>query len=379
MALFTEYKSIFECFSRMTMQENKPFLVALDYCCNNATPALSAKFFQDAKKEARRMLNELKKQYQNEIAKGTDSRQVFNRLKTQIPAYLFDALKKELHINAPQEAKDTLEMYLKNNIALIPSKDKRPLIAYTKEPAKMITDIKTLTNWKQKGVTEYGFIPAVNNIVIIDLDKGNGHANKTDGIKNFIDLVSNAKLNDKLRGYLSNFPANYPCYTQTQSGGLHLYFKASYITPEIAKRFDNTTLNAKNIELKYNTKVTAAGSVYNGKAYTMHGNLTNRPEMTLDLLDLLTKTPQTAPKKSYKHFERTDGKKWNDTPAGIIDKANELYSGYANHDFIYKTAVLFHNAGYDKATAERYILQTPQHIERENQADTQTAINSIYK
>lgn len=379
MALFTEYKQIFECFTRLTMQEKAGFLPALQYCCNNATPELAAAFEKDAKQEARHLLNELHKQYQSEITNGADRLQVLKRLETQIPAYMFDALQKEMHITAPQEVKDTLEMYLQNKIALIPEKDKRPIIAYTKEPERMITDFQTLQAWKQKGVTEYGFIPSANNLLILDLDKGDTHANKADGVKNFIDLVSNAGLKDRLRGYFSNFPANYPCYTETTSGGLHLYFKASYITPELSRRFDNAALSAKNIEVKYNTKTTAAGSVRNGKAYTIHGNLTNAPEMTFDLLELLIKAQPKPAKTYYRNFEKTNGGKWNESPAGIIDKANELYSGYANHDFIYRAAVLFHNAGYDKATAERYILQTRQHTERANQADTQTAINSIYR
>lgn len=279
---------------------------------------------------------------------------------------------------ANTEPKDTLETYLQNKIALIPSKDKRPIIAYTKEPEKMITDFERLANWKQKGVTEYGFIPSANNLLVLDLDKGDTHANKADGIANFTRLAQSATLNDRLRGYLENFPANFPCYTQTPSGGLHLYFRASYITPELARRLDYGKAS-ENIELKYNTKATAAGSVINGKEYILYGKLENAPKMTLDLLDLLIKPKPKPVKRQYRNFEKSDGKKWNETPEGIIDKATELYSGFMHHDFIYKTAVLFHNAGMDKATAERYIMQTPQHLERNNQADTQTAIDSIYR
>lgn len=276
------------------------------------------------------------------------------------------------------ETTDTLETYLQNNIALIPSKDKRPIIAYTKEPERMITDLNALTAWKQKNVTEYGFIPSANNLLILDLDKGDQHANKADGIANFTRLVQSATLNAKLRGYLENFPANFPCYTQTPSGGIHLYFRASYITPELAKRLDYGKAS-ENIELKYNTKATAAGSVINGKEYILQGQLKNAPKMTLDLLNLLTKPKPQPMKRQYRHFEKSDSRKWNATPEGIINKATELYSGLPNHDFIYKTAVLFHNADMEKATAERYIMQTPQHLQRQNQEDTQTAINSIYR
>lgn len=337
----SDFYEVLERFSIMTIDGGQSDTEALDYCRKHITPELAAEL------EAKIMTTQ------------TDTERTTQREAT-----------------AP---KDTLETYLQNNIALIPSKDKRPIIAYTKEPEKLITDKQSLQDWKQKGVTEYGFIPSKNNLLVLDLDKGENHANKTDGIENFMQTIQGQKLTKKLQGFFSNFPANFPCYTQTPSGGLHLYFKASYITPEIARRFDNAALNAKNIELKYNTKATAAGSVYRGKEYIMHGALEATPEITLDLLDLLTKTPPKAPKRQYRNFERTDGGKWNDTPEGIIDKATELYSGYSSHDFVYKTAVLFHNAGMDKATAERYIMQTPQHLQRTNQSDTQTAINSIYR
>lgn len=329
---FSDFYELLERFSIMTIDGGQSDIEAMNYCREHTTPELAAEL------EARFIKQE----------------------------------------RPHQEATDILESYLQNNIALIPSKDKRPIIAYTKEPEKLITDLQRLADWKQGGVTEYGFIPSRNNLLLLDLDRGDTHANKADGINNFMHLVQSAKLNEKLRGYFENFPENFPCYTQTPSGGIHLYFKASYITPELAKRLDYGKAS-ENIELKYNTKATAAGSVYRGKEYILHGKIENAPKMTLDLLDLLTKPKPKPQKRQYRNFERTDGTKWNDTPEGIIDKATELYSGLPNHDFIYKTAVLFHNAGMEKATAERYILQTPQHLQRQNQADTQTAINSIYK
>ncbi len=330
---YTDFYDLLERFSIMTIDGNVSDNEAMEYCRQHTTPALAAEL------EAR-------------------------------------------FIKRPNmEATDTLESYLQNNIALIPESktEKKPAIAYKEHPENMIKDLQTLNAWKQKGFFAYGFIPSANNLLILDLDRGNTHANQADGIENFTRLVQSATLNGKLKGYFENFPANFPCYTQTPSGGIHLYFKASYITPEIKQSFETARLKGQNIEIKYNDKVTAAGSIRNGNKYTMHGNFEAIPESTFDLLDLLTKEPPKPIKRQYKHYEKTDGEKWNATPEGIIDKANELYSGYANHDFIYKTAVLFHNAGMEKATAERYIMQTPQHLQRQNQADTQTAINSIYK
>lgn len=332
---YNDYYDLLERFSIMTVDGKLSDAEAMDYCRKHTTPELAAEL--EAKIIKRERPN--------------------------------------------MEATDTLETYLQRKIALIPESktEKKPAIAYKEHPENMIKDLRTLNDWKQKGFSAYGFIPSSNNLLILDLDRGDTHANKADGIKNFVALVQSAKLSEKLRGYFENFPANFPCYTQTPSGGIHLYFKASYITPEIKQRFETARLKGQNIEIKYNDKVTAAGSIRNGNKYILHGNFEAIPESTFDLLDLLTKDPPTQTKRQAARPEKREGEKWNATPEGIINKANELYSGYANHDFIYKTAVLFHNAGMEKAIAEMYIMQTPQHLQRQNQADTQTAIDSIYK
>lgn len=372
-------KELFELFQKLTTSDGVDFSSALHKCLSLAKDKATAAGFETwAKHNARTMLDALKEYCKKEIDKGADGVQVLQHLEKQRPpAYLLDALKKELktvlNINAPQESQDTLEMYLQNNIALIPEKDKRPLIAYSKEPEKMITDSKRLEEWKQKGVKEFGFIPSASRFICIDLDKGDSHANKADGVENFKRLIQSAALNEKSKEYFAHFPDCFPCYTQTANGGLHLYFRAHYITSEIKQGLDIAGLKALNIEIKYNDKVTAAGTQRNGKKYILRGNLAQAPEMTFDIIEMLNK-----PRPTHSQHNYTGGKKWNDAPETILAKAQELYSGQSPHDFIYRTAVLFHNAGFDKQTAERYITQTPQAQERKDKSDTQTAINSIY-
>lgn len=321
---YTDFEELTEKFSIMTVDGGQTDKVALEYCRKHTTPELYA---------------QLEEKFTQRKSPG-----------------------------------NSLEEYLHRNIALIPSRDKKPLIAYTKEPEKLITDLQALHDWQGRGISEFGFVPGKNNLFVIDIDRGNTHANKSDGISNFMQLIENAGLGN--RNCFIHFPENFPCYTQTPNGGLHLYFKDSYITHETAGRFDSNILKSKNIEMKYNTKVTAAGSVLNGREYVMRGKLNAVQNITLDILDALIKE---KPKKTqYRHFEKKAGGKWNDTPEGIISKATELYGNEGNHDFIYRTAVLFHNAGMSKDIAESYILRTPQHLQRKDQADTLTAINSIY-
>lgn len=370
-----DIQRIFGEFSRLTGQ-GMSLDEALRRSCDGADRATAEKFSRDCRAT---IAGEVKKLSAMIRTAGGNLREAVDR--QSLPRYIREAVLQDLGlpIEESRATGDPLTAYIEKGIALIPEKDKRPLIAYSQHPEQLITDLKRLDAWKQRGVTEYGFIPSKHRLLVLDLDRGDGHANKADGIANFKQTVQGQKLTKKLQTFFSSFPVNFPCYTETPSGGLHLYFKADYITQEIARLFDNAALNARNIELKYNTKATAAGTVRNGRAYVMHGSLEAAPVATLDLLDLLTKTQPKPQKKPYKPFARPDYRKWNDTPEGIIDKATELYSGYSSHDFVYKTAVLFHNAGMDKATAERYIMQTPQHLQRTDQSDTQTAINSIYR
>ena len=276
----------------------------------------------------------------------------------------------------PQES---IESYLQKGIALIPSKDKKPLIAYSKDESKLIRTLQDLEKWQEKGVIEFGFIPSKAGMIVIDLDKGADHSNKSDGIANFRRLIERNELAEK--EIFKDFPNNYPCYTETANGGLHLYFSVEILNESRLKNFDRPRLESQNIELKYNSKVTAAGSVIDGKKYIMHGNLDNIPPMTFKICDMLAK-PNPKHKTLAKRFDRIDqkqdGVKWNATPQGIIDKSNELYGAYSPHDYVYHAAVLFERAGFSAETAETYILQTPQHQNRKDQNDTITAIQSIY-
>lgn len=330
--------SLFERFAIMTIDGEQSDADALEYCRKHTTPELAAEL--EAIIRPRRSTDE------------------------------------------PRTPEDVLTSYLQKNIELIPSKDKRPLIAYTKEPERLIRTADGLKQWTERGITEYGFIPSKHNLLVIDIDRGQGHANQADGIANIKELIAGAAtIGDKIKRYFDSFPDSFPCYTTTPSGGLHLYFRASYITPELAKRFDNSTLQSKNIELKYNTKTTAAGSETAKGRYIMTGSLERLPEMTLDLLNVLIKAPERPPERQRYPRKTTDSSAaaWNTTPEGIIQKATEKYSGMSNHEFIYKTAILFQRAGMTKAIAEQYIKNTPQHRGRSDKHDTTTAIDSIYR
>lgn len=288
-------------------------------------------------------------------------------------------------------SRDFLTEYIDNGKTLIPcNDDSRPLINIYKDKTQkelglnpdLITSSAQLKTWKAKGVTVFAIVPPAidhkNNLLILDLDKGDAHANSTDGIENFRHLIATTNLNPLLRAYLTDFPVNFPCYVETPHSGIHVYFRADCITDKIKQAFDNSRLNGLNIEIKYSTQCTVAGSIKKGKRYVMRGLLENAPSASLPLLTALAKAkkPQmkyTTPHKTYSH-----GQKWNDTPQKIIDYAESNYAGLGGHDFAWKTAVLYKNAGYDETTALDYIERTNKHQSRKEQYDTKTAVHSIF-
>lgn len=287
-----------------------------------------------------------------------------------------------------KELQDKMQFtqYFQNNIALYPcNQEATPLVKiyddkHTQIEASKVATIDQLQAWKNKGVALFAFYPANNNLLVLDLDNSDTHANKANGIDNFINWLEKININDTLRGYFKEFPKNFPCYVTTPHNGIHLYFNALYVTDDIKRSFDNSVFNGMNIEIKYQTQCTAGDSVRHGKNYILHGEIANAPRCTLDLLNAMTKKIIKAPAKySRQYFTNSDNKSsWNTTPEGIINKAYELYSNETPHQFVYKTAVLFKNAGFTKEDALQYIEQTDTHANRKDKADTETAINSIF-
>lgn len=287
------------------------------------------------------------------------------------------------------------EQYLQNNIALYPcNQEAKPLVKKYNKNHELIKEnqirtIEQLQRWKQKGILVFSFFPADHNLLILDLDNSDAHANKTNGVENFIEFIKPLNLNEPLKSYFTDFPHNFPCYVITPHNGIHLYFKASYVTDAIKQCLNTSVMNARNIEIKYKTQVTAGGSLRNGKEYFLRGRIKDAPCITLTLLDAMMRPTQNVRQETPKrngsnpyNGRRSNTKnyqQWNETPEGVIAKAQELYSCETPHHFVLKTAVLFQKAGFTKSEAETYITQTPQHLRRRNKADTISTINSVFK
>ena len=373
--MITDYAMLCRLFVT-SYNRSSSLITVLKNCVDNTTSILAERLKKDVKNYMEGTCQSLCKLYQD--TKDEDKDYLLQSWASTLPYDLYNLVLQALH--RPENTnnnKDYLMSYIMHNIALIPSKNKKPLVAYSQKPDSLITTASILDTWMSKGVTEFGFIPSKHGLIVIDLDNTDGHANHTDGITNFKMLIHKANLSDRMRAFLTDL-STYPCYTVTPHNGLHLYFRDTYLTDELKQQIDTSRLNGLNIEIKYNTKVTAAGSIINNRSYVMHGNIDNIPNMTLDLLDSLLKD---KPKKTVYTTDTATvrgGSGWNTTPEGIINKAIELYSNESPHYFVQKTAVLFRNAGFNKDIAESYILQTDKHTQRHDQADTLTAIQSIY-
>ncbi|MCQ2387837.1 MAG: bifunctional DNA primase/polymerase [Clostridia bacterium] len=380
------YDDLLNRYANITIDGKETPETAFNILQDQTTPELLTRLKADALQHEKDALNGMIKTFHDLTAKGHDGETLLTNWKRNTPAYLYGALLQALkpaYNDTPRTSSgDALQDYVIKNIGLYPcTQNARPLCKIYDESkniidANKIKDVETLQSWKNKNVSLFAFYPAHNNFIVLDLDNSDEHANTTNGIKNFLDLIAGVEMADQYKNYFKDFPRNFPCYVETPHNGIHLYFKASYIPNNWTP--NKGDLNALNIEIKYNNQVTAGGSIRDGKQYILRGNLDDAPRMNIAIIDLLTKGRPQPIKKPAGSYKPKDGELWNATPDGIISKAQELYFNDTPHYFVMKTAVLFKKAGFTKELATEYITQTPQHIGRKNKADTLTAITSVF-
>lgn len=292
----------------------------------------------------------------------------------------------------PDLMRDYCKEYLDNGIALFPLYRKADGNICPAVRGALINESKTDYNdgvalrtynefatylMAHPKITMMGFRPEFANMIVLDLDNSPSHANKTNGIQSLLDVVGRANLSPQWSAMFRDFPRNFPCYVVTPHDGIHLYFNAKFI-PSFWKP-DTEATTRKNIEIKFNNQVTAAGSIRDGITYVMQGFLEDAPAITMDLLELFAKPlPKPQPARQWKRAPIQDGNRWDATPDGVIAKALEKYGNTNPNDFAWRAAVLFKNAGFDEATAIEQITATGIHQERKDKHDTITAIKGIF-
>lgn len=192
----------------------------------------------------------------------------------------------------------TLQQYLDMGFTLYAQKEgfngkvdrylvdwREPMTKYTKgasgEPAALRTaaDLQTAIN---NGVVLFSFLPSEKNFLCFDIDSG--HDNGIDGLKIFTSYFAEKNI-------VYDFFTGLAVYTETPSGGRHLYFNAGWIT-DIEKYMTDFLQNVE-IRAKGNKKtLTAAGSTRHGKLYTLHGKLADAPALPNMLIKHITPAPR---------------------------------------------------------------------------------------
>ena len=172
-------------------------------------------------------------------------------------------------------------------------KEGRPALKWSGENQKNFTsDINKFLKWQVQGFKRFLYLPGHSGYIGFDIDRG--HADSRDGLAGFYEIMLNlaGKKPDRLPHYLRDLPNNFPCYTETPSGGLHLPFK--YSGP---CKTANLTYENHKLEVKYMNSCLSLGEKENG-VYVLHGDPLDVPELPLFLIDLIN--PQQKPKYKRK-------------------------------------------------------------------------------
>lgn len=154
---------------------------------------------------------------------------------------------------------------------------------YTKSAEQATAAISTESELKaaiDNGVKLFAFLPSEKDYLCFDIDSG--HENGIDGLQVFADYF-------RQKGIAYDFFNSGATYTETPSGGRHLYFKDwTDTTKYLTEPFDNVEVRARG-----NKKtLTAAGSVRGNTPYRLHGLLKDAPNLPNMLVKHITPAPR---------------------------------------------------------------------------------------
>jgi hypothetical protein len=196
----------------------------------------------------------------------------------------------------------------------VTGKDKDPT-AYTSN----LNEIAAL--WKQ-GVRRYkAFVRGL--FMVIDIDRKPG---KADGLESLYKLFPPEVMPLAFRDIPGG---SFPCYTQTPSGGFHLYFR--YDGPELKLR--ELVAGVEIIEWQ----ITAPGSEKETGPYILHGDFDNAPPLYGLIIDAIEETRQ---KREREKEERSRPRKrptedrlprFTQPRTSLDDLADEAVSAYGGH------------------------------------------------
>jgi len=325
MVLYSDYESLYERYSIMTVDGKEPAELALQYCIDHTTLELAERL--------------------KTTVKPAQTRENVPTLLKYIDAGFY-------FYPCDDESKPICCIYSDDKNTMperrnrIESADRLYDFLNGKgELCKKGTG-EVWTNTRR--ISRFCIYPDQFNLFCIDIDSphkatGGKHGTGTNGIEEFLHIIAKVDMTESQRKMFVDFPANFPCYVLTPSGGIHLYFKL----PRLPEKWqvegnvkDNDT--ATNVECKYHKQITIAGSTKAEKQYELHGDLCNIPSIPLDLLNICCKPrpkPQSRPKVNQIH----DGNKnrWEITPLFCMDRGKSKAGLSGNHDMFLKIIGVF--------------------------------------
>jgi hypothetical protein len=204
--------------------------------------------------------------------------------------------------------------------------------------------------------------------VAVDIDR---HLGKADGLETFYQLFPRKILPEALR----NIPSSFPCYTQTPSGGFHLYFR--YAGPELKLRE-----LVPGVEIK-EWQITAPGSRRENGDYILHGEFADAPPLYGLLIDRIeeVKRGKEQEKAARQHKPRyaADRPVRFDKPRITLDDlAGEAVAAYAgNHDRQASFAGRACRCKFSGAETLAFVKSRPDIFG--NDADTENTILSVFR
>jgi hypothetical protein len=172
-----------------------------------------------------------------------------------------------------------------DKVKLFPVDWRQAMDKYTKSAGDALATIKTadeLQTALKNGVLSFSFLPSEKGFLCFDIDSG--HKNGIDGLQVFTSYFAEKNIS-------YDFFNGKAVYTDTPSGGRHLYFNAQWVTD--IEHYLTDFLQNVEIRAKGNgRKLTAAGSVKNGTVYFLHGRIADAPELPNMLIKHITPAPK---------------------------------------------------------------------------------------
>jgi hypothetical protein len=236
------------------------------------------------------------------------------------------------------------------------------------DPDAYTTDLKKIAALWNKGERRFkAFLR--DRFLAIDIDRKPG---KPDGLEAFYRIFPR----ETLPAELQNLPDSFPCYTQTPSGGFHLYFK--YEGPEVKLRE-----LATGIEIK-EWQITAPGSRRGNGEYILHGELNDAPPLYGLILDAIEETKREK-EQAKEECSKPRIKAAADRPVRyekpritLDDLANEAASAYGgHHDRQVSFAGRACRCKFSEAETLAYVKSRPDIFG--GGADTESTILSVFR